>query len=175
MKNASGESVEIDLNGFTYTGGSTSDYGVITVGEGSETIIKNGDIESLGGGIAAAGGAEVVYNAGKLNVKTTSTSGRYNFYAEGEGSVITINSGEFSFDPTLNQKRAYIYAGTGTTVYVNGGTFGEASTRSGYTAGIMGTGDIIITAGTFGFDPSNWVADGSQVVKVGDQWIVSPM
>ena len=70
-----------------------------------------------------------------------------------------INGGEFSF-ANVGQKRAYIYATNGATVYVKGGTFGKASTNSSYKAGIMGTGTVIITGGTFGFDPSAWVADG---------------
>ena len=48
---------------------------------------------------------------------------------------------------------------------VNGGTFGKASTRSGYTAGILGSGTVIIKGGTFGFDPSAWVADGYTATK----------
>jgi hypothetical protein len=55
---------------------------------------------------------------------------------------------------------------------VKGGTFGKPSTRSGYTAGILGDGDVIITGGTFGFNPSKWVADGYKAVEVGDNWIV---
>lgn len=153
--------------------GTSADYGLITSGENAETVVNDVDIVSGGGGIAAAGGAKVTFNSGSLAVNSASTSGRYLFYAEGAGSVITINDGDFSFSKTLNQKRAYIYAGAGTTVYVNGGTFGTASTRSGYTAGILGDGNIIITGGTFGFDPSNWVADGYEAVKSGTTWTVS--
>ena len=54
-----------------------------------------------------------------------------------------------------------------------GGTFGKASTRSGYTAGILGDGTVIIKGGTFGFDPTKWVADGYEAVKTGDVWVVS--
>ena len=106
---------------------------------------------------------------------SASTSGRYLFYAQDAGSVITINGGTFSFSATLNQKRAYVYAGDGTTVYITGGTFGPASTRSGYTAGILtdGTGTVVITGGTFGFDPTTWVADGYTATKTGSTWTVS--
>ena len=83
-----------------------------------------------------------------------------------------IISGNFDFNKTQNQKRAYIYAGEGTTVYVKGGTFGKASTRSGYTAGILGDGKVIITGGTFGFNPTKWVASGYKAVKDGSTWTV---
>ena len=90
--------------------------------------------------------------------------------------MITINGGNFAdfTKTTQNQKRAYIYAGEGTTVYVNGGTFGKASTRSGYTAGILGTGNVVIKGGTFGFDPSAWVADGYTAINNnGTYYVVS--
>ena len=152
--------------------GSTNDYAAILHAD-SETTFDNVDIDSAGGGVAAVDGAQVVFKGGSVAVNTANTSGRYNFYVVGEGTVVTIEDGTFSFSKTLNQKRAYIYAGSGATVYVKGGTFGPASARSGYTAGILGDGDIIITGGTFGFDPSAWVADGYQAVKEGTTWTVS--
>ena len=152
--------------------GTPYDYSNINL-SGSVAEYNNVNIASAGGGVAAVDGAKVVFNSGSVDVSTTSTSGRYLFYAEGAGSEIVINDGTFSFSKTLNQKRAYVYAGTGTKVIINGGTFGPASTRSGYTAGLLGDGEIIITGGTFGFDPTNWVADGYKAVKTGNTWVVS--
>ena len=164
------------LDGVEMNAGSPADYSNITRGEDAKTEYNNVTVNSAGGGVAAADGAEVVFNSGSVAVNTTSTSGRYLFYAVGEGTVITINGGDFAdFTKTSqNQKRAYIYAEAGTTVYVNGGTFGKASTRSGYTAGILGSGTVIITGGTFGFDPSAWVKTGYKAEKVGTNWVVIP-
>ena len=161
-------------DGKTLTSGSATNYG-IKVYNGTTTINGgNGNIMSKGGGIGIIDGAEVIFNSGNLNVNTKSTSGRYLFYLEGEGSTVTINGGNFSWDPSDNQKRAYICAMAGTTAYVKGGTFGKASTRSGYTAGILtyDDGKVIITGGTFGFDPTTWVADGYKAVKSGEKWYV---
>ena len=163
---------EATLTDVVMNAGSSADYAAI-LGAGSETTFDNVDIDSAGGGVGAVDGAQVTFNGGSVAVNTASTSGRYNFYAVGEGTVVTIEDGTFSFSKTLNQKRAYIYAAGGATVYVKGGTFGPASARSGYTAGILGDGDIIITGGTFGFDPSAWVAEGYQAVKEGTTWTVS--
>jgi len=160
---------DVDINA-----GSAAEYSNVTSGTGAKTEYNDVDIMSGGGGVGAVDGGEVVFNSGSVEVNSTSTSGRYLFYAEGAGTVITINGGKFDFNKTQNQKRAYIYAGTGTTVYVNGGTFGKASTRSGYTAGILGDGEVIITGGTFGFDPSAWVKTGYQAVKKGENWVVLP-
>jgi len=183
--NVSGGSIVNDGRGFTNNGGtasvtdvnsnagSASDYSDVAMGAGATTVYENVNLDSKGGGIGAVGGAKVIFKSGSVAVNSASTSGRYNFYTEGAGSEITIEGGEFSFSPTLNQKRAYICAGAGTTVYVKGGTFGKASTRSGYTAGILGEGTVIITGGTFGFDPSAWVADGYEAVKSGSTWTVS--
>ena len=165
---------EVTVNQVVMNAGSASNYSNITSGADAKTTYNDVTLNAAGGGVGAADGAEVIFNSGSVEVNTTSTSGRYLFYAEGEGTVITINGGDFAdFTKTSqNQKRAYIYAGEGTTVYVKGGTFGKASTRSGYTAGILGSGTIIITGGTFGFDPSSWVQDGYSTTKVGENWIV---
>lgn len=164
--------VTLDMNGNKLVSGTPTDYGMIAR-PGADLTINNADFESKGGGVAAVSGAKVTFNSGTLAVNTTSTSGRYLFYTEGAGAEITINGGDFSFSKTLNQKRAYIYAGDGTTVYVNGGNFGPASTRDGYTAGILGNGTVIITGGTFGFDPTNWLADGYKATKSGSTWTVT--
>ena len=161
------------LNNVKMEAGTPSDYSNITLGENASTTYNNVEVVSNGGGIGAANGAEVVFNSGRVYVDTASTSGRYIFYAEGEGTTITINGGEFSWDAADNQKRAYVYAGTGTTVKITGGTFGKASTRSGYTAGILGSGTVTITGGTFGFDPSAWVASGYVATETAGVWTVT--
>ncbi|MBE5732864.1 MAG: hypothetical protein E7353_07535 [Clostridiales bacterium] len=169
------------LNDVTINAGSPASYSNISLNN-AVTEYNNVEIVSAGGGVGAADGAKVIFNSGKVEINSTSTSGRYNFYTEGAGSEITINGGDFSFSSTLNQKRAYIYAGAGTTVYVKGGNFGVASTRKGYTDGILTASDsngenegkVIITGGTFKFDPTKWVADGYTAVKDGDTWTVGP-
>lgn len=157
----------------TLTSGSAADYAVIDI-NGTTTINNEGTIYSKGGGIGVKDGNSVIYNSGNLYVDTESTSGRYLFYLVGEGSTVTINGGNFSWDSKDNQKRAYIYASTGTVAYVNGGTFGKASTRSGYTDGILGEGTVIIKGGTFGFDPKKWLAEGYSTIKEGGNYVVVP-
>jgi hypothetical protein len=164
--------ITFDGNGFNVTSGTTGDYCYIVKNSDTKLTLKDANITSNGGGVAAVYGAQVVFESGKVYIDSPSTSGRYIFYAEGN-STITIEGGEFSWDPADNQKRAYIYAYAGCTVYVKGGTFGKASTRSGYTAGILGTGTVIITGGTFGFDPTAWVAAGYKATKSGSTWTVA--
>jgi len=160
------------LEDITVKGGSTLDYSDVTL-NGGVTVYDNVDIVSAGGAVGAVDGGKVVFNSGKVVVDSASTSGRYLFYTEGAGAEITINGGEFSFSSTKNQKRAYVYAGAGTTVTINGGTFGPASTRSGYTDGLLGEGTIIIKGGTFGFNPSAWVAPGYVATQTGSTWTVT--
>ena len=167
-----GNDVTINANDNTLAVGTANAYGFVAEGEGTTLEINDANIDSKGGAIGANGGAKVTVNNSTVAVNSASTSGRYNVYAVGEGTEVTINGGEFSFSKTLNQKRAYIYCGAGATVYVKGGTFGKASTRSGYTAGILGDGKVIITGGTFGFDPTKWVAYGYTAKKVGENWVV---
>ena len=172
---APGNEVVINAENKNVTVGTAADYGFIASGDGASLEIKNANIDSKGGAIAATGGAEVTVNGGSIAVNSTSTSGRYNIYAVEEGTVVNVEGGEFSWDPNKNNKRAYIYVGAGATVYVKGGTFGKASTRSGYTAGILGDGTVVITGGTFGFDPTTWVATGYAALKEGDNWVVKSL
>ena len=167
-----GGKVTLNVDNNTITSGTPNHYGIIADGEGNELVINDANIISGGGAIAAANGGKVTINGGSAYVDTASTSGRYLIYTAGAGSEVVVNGGTYSWDPKDNQKRAYVYANAGTRVIINGGTFGKASTRSGYTAGILGTGEVIINAGTFGFDPTEWVAKGSTVKKVDKNWVV---
>ena len=160
------------LKGGKIKAGDANDYAVNSK-SGSKVTVENVEITSNGGGIGATAGSSVTFNSGSVYVDSPSTSGRYIFFAEGAGATITINGGNFSWDSADNQKRAYIYASEGTTVYVNGGTFGKASTRSGYTAGILGSGTVSITGGTFGFNPSTWVATGYKATENNGTWTVT--
>ena len=167
-----GTDATFNMNGAEIKSGTPTDYGFIVKGD-AKVVVNDGNLKSGGGGVAVADGAEVEFD-GNVHVSTTSTSGRYIFYVVGAETVLTINDGSYSWDSSLNQKRAYVYACEGAAVYIKGGTFGKASTRSGYTAGIMGdgTGKVIITGGTFGFDPSAWVAPGYKAIKNGTTWTI---
>lgn len=166
------------LNNVVIEGGTSGTiaygYGVIS-GANSVTVLNDVTVNSANGAIGVTNGGNLTFNDGYVEVDSKSTSGRYLFYVVGEGSVATINDGTFYFNKTQNQKRAYAYVGAGATLYINGGNFGTASSRSGYTAGILNDGGtVVITGGSFGFDPSDWVADGYQVVKNGTNWYVVP-
>lgn len=156
---------DVDMNA-----GNNGNYAAISR-IGSYTEYNNVNIVSAGGGLGVVGG-KTVFNSGSVAVNSTSTSGRYVIYVAGVGAELEINGGNFSFSKEYNQKRAYIYAEPGTVVIVNGGNFGPASSREGYTAGILGDGAVIIKGGTFGFDPSTWVAAGYEAVKDGSVWTV---
>ena len=168
-----GGEVIINANSNDIQAGTPYDYAFISNGDGNSLVINDADIVSKGGAVAAVNGAMVTFNGNKIFLNSASTSGRYLFYTEGAGSVITINGGEFSFSSTDNPRRAYVYASEGTTVYINGGTFGKASSKDGYKAGIMGSGNVVINGGTFGFDPTHWLSPDSIVEKVGNNWVVT--
>jgi hypothetical protein len=40
---------------------------------------------------------------------------------------------------------------------------------------LLGEGNIVLTGGTFGFDPTKWVAEGCKAVKEGSVWTVKPV
>ena len=89
-------------------------YGYGIIGQaGSETILNNVTLESKNGAIGALNGAYVEVNGGTVEVDSLSTSARYHVYAVGEGTKVVINDGNFDFNKTQNQKRAYAYVGEG--------------------------------------------------------------
>ena len=164
---------EMNVDGIEIKAGATGHYAII-IKNGNANFV-NSDIHSLGGGFSVTGGASATFESGSICVATTNSAGRYNFYVVEEGSNLTIEGGNFSWEGAANARRAYIYAGAGTTVHVKGGNFGKASTRSDYKAGIMGEGTVIITGGTFGFNPSKWVATGYKAVEnANSTWTVVP-
>lgn len=160
---------DIVLNDVNMNAGSNADYSNIL--HGGTTEYNNVNIVANGGGVGITGGAQATFNGGSVEIVSATTNPRYNFYVVGAGSELTINDGDFDFT-SKTLKRAYVYAEAGTTVYITGGTFGTASTRSGYTAGILGNGTVIITGGTFGFNPTQWVAEGYEAVQNGSTWTV---
>ena len=167
-----GEST-LNANGNTLNLGNTNNYGVNVSGAETSLVINNADVNSLGGGLAATNGAYVEFNGDALYLNCASTSARYAIYAVGENSKVVVNGGDFSWNTAKNNKRAYVYCGAGATVEINGGTFAKPSTRSGYTAGFLGDGNIVVKGGTFAFNPSAWVAEGYQAVQDGANWVVS--
>ena len=146
-------------------------YGVYTQGSNAVTNLNNVNVNvENGGGLYALDGAKVVFNSGSVTITSTETGQRYVVYAYGEGTEVEINGGNFSFTQLYN-KRGYVYAGGGATVTINGGEFGEASKHSkDPTAPLIG--NVVVKGGTFGFDPTEWVAENYKAMKVGSNWVV---
>ena len=139
-------------------------YAIQVSGENQVTI---NDANFVRAGVWAGQGADVVFNSGVINHKPERTS-RYVFFAKDEGTTITINDGTFVND---REKNGFLYAGANAVIYVKGGVFkGSKSNKYVMTDG----GQVIITGGTFNFDPTTWVAEGYQAVKSGSDWTVQP-
>lgn len=115
-------------------------------------------------GVYAAAGADVLFNSGIINHKPERSS-RYIFCAQ-SGSTITIMDGEFLNDRTNN---AYFWADNA-TIYVKGGTFAGVASKNKVV--LTNGGQLIITGGTFNFDPTAYVAVGYVANKVGSNWEV---
>lgn len=135
---------------------------------GQNKVVIN-DANFTRAGISADNGADVVFNSGKINHKPERTS-RYIFCAHHEGTKITIIDGEFTND---RAKNSFFWADSNAIIYVKGGTYnGPASNNKIVTSN---GGQVIITGGTFNFDPTTWVAEGYQAVKNGSIWTVQAM
>lgn len=172
---------DVTINGNDYTitaGGASSLTPSFAVMGDHDVVLNEANIE--GGFVGAYYGANLVVNGGSLKF-TDGMSGRNCFYAAGTDantSVITIN------DVDVNMANAsgnsYLCAHGNAVIYVKGGNFygKPAGSSNPYVkeAAINGyTGEVIITGGTFNFDPSEWVPAGYQAVKSGSTWTVSAL
>lgn len=159
--------------------GSTN-YLSYSSGENSVIVFENVDATSNGGGLDIRDG-EAIFKSGAVTTNSTSTSGRHVFYVA--GAKLTIEDGDFTFNPTnLTRKGFYVCAENGAEVIIKGGNFDKPSTRSSsnaisnYKTGFYAdsTSSITIYGGTFKFDPTNWVAPGYVATNVGGVWTVGP-
>ena len=159
--------VILNMNGHEFNAGSTANsYWYALEAYGEHNVVIN-DANMTRAGVFAGEGADVVFNSGKINHKPERTS-RYIFCAKNEGTTITIKDGTFKND---RAKNSFFWADGGAVIYVEGGNFGGvASTKKVYTSN---GGQVIITGGTFNFDPTVWVAEGCTITKSGSTWTVS--
>ena len=169
--------VTINANGNTITAGGASSLTPSVAVMGDYDVVLN-DANIEGGFVGAYYGANVTVNGGSLKF-TDGMSGRNCFYAastDANPSVITIN------DVDVNMANAsgntYLCAHGNATIFVKGGNFygKPVGSSNAYVkeASLNGyTGKVIITGGTFNFDPSAWVPAGYTAVQNGSTWVVS--
>ena len=158
-------SVILNMNNHELNAGSTAtslDYAIEAYGDYEITI---NDANLTRAGISASDGADIVFNSGIINHKPERTS-RYIFTAH-SGSTITIYDGTFTNDRANN---SFFWADDA-TIYVKGGNFGGAASSKKIV--LSNGGQVIITGGTFNFDPSEWVAAGYKATKTGSTWTVA--
>ncbi|MBQ6816527.1 MAG: hypothetical protein IJP26_04780 [Clostridia bacterium] len=130
---------------FNYTGKTTINAGVISAPYSRSLRIWNGEATINGGSFDGQVWAQPV---------------------KAEGCKLTINGG--SFKPAT-------YGNDGSSVYVTNDTYPvEVSVTGGNLATKLGMKTAVkcVTGGTFGVDPSNFVAVGYKAVLVGDRYEV---
>lgn len=160
--------VVLNMNGHEFNAGSTAESLWYALQVRGEHNVEINDANFTRAGILADGGADVVFNSGKIDHKPERTS-RYIFCALDEGTTITVKDGTFKNDRARNN---FFWADGGAVIYVEGGNFGGvASNKKVVTSN---GGKVIISGGTFNFDPTAWVAEGCTVTKIGSTtWTVS--
>ena len=165
--------VTIDMDGKQFKSYGYSNDGFqgysIYVEDKSKLTIENANMLSEGFYLLNEG--NVVFESGKFVCKASTTS-RWLFYVAGN-STLTIKDGDFSIH-TSQKKVGYIYAyGEGTTVRIEGGNFANVLIDGRAAISTANGGKVIITGGTFGFNPSTWVAAGYKATKTGSTWTVA--
>jgi hypothetical protein len=154
------------MNNQEFNAGSTPTSYWYALQISGENKVEINDANFTRAGIFAAENANVVFNSGVIKHNPERTS-RYIFCAQ-SGSTITVNDGTFNNDRPNN---SYFWADNA-TIYVKGGNFGGlASTKK---VVLTNGGQLIISGGTFNFDPSAWLKPGFVAVKNGSVWNVVP-
>ena len=169
--------VTINANGNKIVAGGASSLTPSVAVQGLYDVVLN-DAAIEGGFVGAYYGATVTVNGGSLKF-TEGQSGRNCFYAAGTDanpSVITINNVDVNMANASGN--SYLCAHGNATIFVKGGKFygKPVGSSNAYVkeASINGyTGKVVITGGTFNFDPSAWVPAGYTAVKNGSEWTVS--
>lgn len=158
--------VTFNMNNKTFDAGSdeTSKWYAIQA-FGDHNIIIN-DANFTRAGIYAGNGMDITFNSGVIK-HNPERSSRYIFFADGEGTTITIKDGEFYND---RPKNMFFALTNNATIYIKGGKFGGVISTK--TLHIDSTSQLIITGGTFNFDPTAFVADGYKAVQSGSTWTV---
>ena len=169
---AAGSDVTLNGNNNTLTAGDALNYGLVAR-DGSTLVINDLGYKSQGGAVAAVNGSNVTFNSGNIEINSNSSNQRHIFYASGEGSEVIVNGGDFAFE--AYRQRTYACAVNGAIIYIKDGNFGVAPNHQRWTHPIYteNGGQVIITGGTFRFDPTEWVAEGYGVEKNGEIWTVS--
>ena len=117
-------------------------------------------------GITADQGANLVFKSGIINHKPERSS-RYIFCAGGDDTQITIENGTFNNDRLNN---SYFWVDGNAVIYVKGGTFAGVASKNNIIT--TNGGQVIISGGTFNFDPTAWLAAGYKAEKSGSNWTV---
>ena len=158
--------VILNMNNKEFNAGSTANSYWYALQISGDNNVEINDANFTRAGIYSAQGANVVFNSGVINHKPERTS-RYIFCAQ-SGSTITINEGTFTNDRANN---SYFWADNA-TIYVKGGNFGGVASKSKVV--LSNGGQVIISGGTFNFDPTAWLKVGYTAVKNGSVWSVVP-
>ncbi len=114
--------------------------------------------------------SSVTFDGGGIETQSGNNTSRYNFFVN--GGSLTIKGGDFKITRTSN---FYIYVAQGSTVKIEGGKFpvkplANNADKDRY---FVVEGSLTITGGEFGFDPTQWVADGYQAINENNTWTVS--
>ena len=158
-------SVTLDFNGNELNAGSTTTSTWYAIQVNGDYDVEINDAYFTRAGVYAANGADVVFNSGIINHNPERTS-RYIFCAR-NASTITIKDGTFKND---RERNAYFWADN-SIIYVQGGDFGGVASKDKVV--LTNGGQLIITGGTFNFDPSAWVKDGYVATQSGSTWTVT--
>ena len=169
----------IDMNGKEYKAYSGNGKGNYSFNLNNHSLtIDNAKMTTEG--FSVTYDSKLTFNSGSIYYVSSKNSRNLFYVASNDArqAVVTINGGDFSINTVHQDRVRYVAAQGNAVVYINGGNFGvpgeytpfDISSLNGY------TGQVIISGGTFKFDPCSYgatIADGCTCNESNGVWTVS--
>jgi hypothetical protein len=196
-----GKTLTIDLKGYTISGATIVNNGILTIKDSSTdntgaisvtdaiAIENHGTLTVTGGTITATGNPGIKSFDGTVNISGGTIEGYRGVWAEG-GTQVTVTGGTLKSAETKGY--GVIVTGSGTTLTMSAGaatgTLYGARVEDGATATITGgtftgttavsknaKGSIAVSGGTFSTDPSAYLASGYKTTSGDSGYTISEL
>ncbi|MBE6306039.1 MAG: hypothetical protein E7084_00045 [Bacteroidales bacterium] len=157
----------VTLNGAPYGTGTTYPSYALNI-YGKNTHLKNVTINGTHGALAAVSNGTTIVEDCNLTVSGRNNSDHV-FYLNHADAKVTVKGGTYTNNDTGYSYVAYVGAGELT---LEDGTFSAPNVASTKGMATGTEGKIFVKGGTFGFDPSEYVAPGYVAMQSGSTYMV---
>ena len=162
------------INNAVINGGTS--YPIYSYDDGHKLVINNATVSGDFGSIGSYGEGTVEINGGSFTANGSKGKTHHCVYV-GSKTDLVINDGIFAHNGAgISDSGATItvYAGANGGATINGGTFTGSGTYIAPFDKYDSNCYFVINGGNFSKDPTKYLAEGLQAIKVGDTYTVVP-